>query len=112
MRSKAIKVRWCCRDVLRGRRGCSEPPKLCALRSVRPPPPVQRADYERAVAATRTQLDADTFAAEWAQGRAITLEQAMAYALDVDQGGNVVACRRGENLESRTGSRPGGCSLQ
>jgi len=44
--------------------------------------PTDRADYERAVAVTRAQLDAATFAAAWAAGRAITLEQAIAAALD------------------------------
>jgi tetratricopeptide (TPR) repeat protein len=44
--------------------------------------PTDRADYERAVALTRAQLDAATFAAAWAAGRAITLEQAIAAALD------------------------------
>ncbi|MBK9940459.1 MAG: helix-turn-helix domain-containing protein [Kouleothrix sp.] len=41
-----------------------------------------RADYERIVATTRAQLDEVTFASDWAAGRALTLEQAIAYALD------------------------------
>ena len=43
--------------------------------------PTARADYERAVAVTRAQLDAATFAAAWAAGRAIPLEQVLAEAL-------------------------------
>ncbi|MEO8606292.1 MAG: tetratricopeptide repeat protein [Chloroflexota bacterium] len=37
---------------------------------------------ERGVAALRTQLDEASFAVAWAEGRAMTLEQAVAYALD------------------------------
>jgi predicted neutral ceramidase superfamily lipid hydrolase len=48
-------------------------------------PPVDRADYDRILAAVRAQLDEQTFAAAWAEGRAMTLEQAIAYALEVDQ---------------------------
>jgi predicted ATPase/DNA-binding CsgD family transcriptional regulator len=43
-----------------------------------PLPPVYRADYEQAVAATRTQLGEKTFATAWAEGRAMTPEQALA----------------------------------
>ncbi len=43
-----------------------------------PLPPVWRADYERAVAAARAQLDEKTFAAAWAEGRAMTLEEVLA----------------------------------
>jgi predicted ATPase/class 3 adenylate cyclase/DNA-binding CsgD family transcriptional regulator len=43
-----------------------------------PIPPVYRADYNRAVAATRTQLGEKAFAAAWAQGRIMTPEQALA----------------------------------
>ena len=38
--------------------------------------------YQQGVAAARAQLDDKTFAAAWAEGRAMTLEQAIAYALD------------------------------
>ena len=41
-----------------------------------------RATYERAVAAARAQVGADAFAAAWAAGRTMTLEQALAYALE------------------------------
>jgi DNA-binding CsgD family transcriptional regulator/tetratricopeptide (TPR) repeat protein len=41
-----------------------------------PLPPVSRASYERAVAAARTQLGEQAFAAAWAEGRTMTPEQA------------------------------------
>jgi hypothetical protein len=47
-----------------------------------PLPPVYQPGYERDVAAARTQLDAATFAAAWDAGRAMTVEQAIAEALD------------------------------
>jgi predicted ATPase/DNA-binding CsgD family transcriptional regulator len=40
-----------------------------------PLPPLYRADYEQAVALARSQLDELSFAAAWAEGRAMTLEQ-------------------------------------
>jgi predicted ATPase/DNA-binding CsgD family transcriptional regulator len=51
-----------------------------ALRETRsmPLPPLYRADYERAVAAARTQLGEKTFAALWSEGRSLTPEQALA----------------------------------
>jgi tetratricopeptide (TPR) repeat protein len=42
----------------------------------------ERIDIEHSVAALRAQLDQATFAAAWAAGRAMTLEQAIAEALD------------------------------
>jgi len=50
------------------------------------PAPAARATYERAMAVARTQLDEATFAAAWAAGRAMSLEQAIAYALGEDAG--------------------------
>jgi len=44
--------------------------------------PETRADYDRYVAAARAQLDAATFTAAWAQGRAMSLDQVVAYALE------------------------------
>ena len=38
--------------------------------------------YRRSVAAARAHLDAATFAAAWAEGQVMTLEQAIAYALE------------------------------
>jgi len=43
-----------------------------------PLPPVYRADYERAVAAARTQLGEEFFAAAWAEGRTMTLDEVLA----------------------------------
>ena len=45
-------------------------------------PSGERRAYEQALAGTRAQLDDETFAAAWAEGRAMTLEQAVAYALE------------------------------
>jgi tetratricopeptide (TPR) repeat protein len=44
--------------------------------------PADQADTERCIAAARTQLDAATFAAAWAEGQAMTSEQAIGYALE------------------------------
>jgi predicted ATPase/transcriptional regulator with XRE-family HTH domain len=43
---------------------------------------LDRADYERTVAVVRAQLGEATFAVAWAAGHALTLEQAVAYALE------------------------------
>ncbi|HJZ49985.1 MAG TPA: hypothetical protein VKE41_22575, partial [Roseiflexaceae bacterium] len=43
-------------------------------------------DYEQDVAAVRAQLDDATFAAAWEAGRALSLHQAIAYALDSGAG--------------------------
>jgi len=42
------------------------------------PPPYNLANYERAVATTRAQLGEERFAAAWAKGREMTLEQVLA----------------------------------
>jgi predicted ATPase len=44
--------------------------------------PAERVGHDADLAAARAQADADTFAAAWAEGRAMTLEQAVAYALE------------------------------
>jgi hypothetical protein len=41
-----------------------------------------QATYDRTVAAVQARLDAATFAAAWAEARAITLEQALTAALE------------------------------
>lgn len=41
-----------------------------------------RAVYESGIAAARTQLDEATFGTAWAEGRAMTTEQAIEYALE------------------------------
>ncbi len=46
-----------------------------------PPIPAHRHEWERNMAAVRAQLDEEAFAAAWAEGRAMALEQAIAYAL-------------------------------
>jgi hypothetical protein len=46
------------------------------------PPPNERPDYEHTVATTRAQLDEQVWAAAWAEGKALSLEQAIAYALE------------------------------
>jgi predicted ATPase/DNA-binding XRE family transcriptional regulator len=46
--------------------------------------PGARVDYDRDVASAHAQLDEATFAAAWAEGRTMTPEQAMAYALEDD----------------------------
>ncbi len=43
---------------------------------------LERAEYDQTVATVRTQLGEDAFAAAWASGRALTIEQAVAYALE------------------------------
>jgi DNA-binding NarL/FixJ family response regulator len=43
-----------------------------------PLPPAYRVEYERSVAAARTQLGENAFAAAWIEGRAMTPEQALA----------------------------------
>lgn len=47
-----------------------------------PVSPDDRAEYDSKVAAVRAKLDEATFAQAWAQGRAMTLEQAISYALE------------------------------
>jgi hypothetical protein len=44
--------------------------------------PVDQAEHERSVAGARAQLDESTFAAAWAVGQRMSLEQAIARALD------------------------------
>jgi hypothetical protein len=46
------------------------------------PAPATRTTYERAMAAARAQLGEQAFAAAWAEGQKMTLEQAIAEALD------------------------------
>lgn len=46
--------------------------------------PADQADYDRSVAMTHTQFDESAFAAAWEAGRALTLDQAIAYAFGED----------------------------
>ena len=48
-------------------------------------PPLDRADLDRDVAAARAQLDESTCAAAWGEGRKMTLEQVIAFALEEEQ---------------------------
>src|SRR6266851_7056741 len=55
----------------------------CASRGLRdalgiPIPPVELTEYERSLSATRVHLGERAFAAAWAQGRAMTTQQALA----------------------------------
>jgi predicted ATPase len=50
-----------------------------------PIPPSQRADHERSVAAVRAALSEEAFLRAWAEGRAMTLEQAVRYALQTGE---------------------------
>jgi len=44
----------------------------------------ERAEHDQAVAATRAALGEEAFSAAWAEGQAMTLEEAVAYALEED----------------------------
>jgi len=46
-----------------------------------PLPPNSQEEFDRAVAGIRATLDGETYASAWAEGRAMTLEEAVAYAL-------------------------------
>jgi hypothetical protein len=46
------------------------------------PPLSDPAEYERSVAAGHAALDDASFSAAWTEGRAASLDQAVAYALD------------------------------
>jgi hypothetical protein len=45
-------------------------------------PPVERLEYEQAVACVRSTLSDDAFSTAWAEGQAMSLDQAVAYALE------------------------------
>ncbi len=62
-----------------------------ALRAISgaPLPPADCVAYDQATATLRAQLDEATFAAAWATGRSLTLEQAIAYALEGSEMGSV-----------------------
>jgi hypothetical protein len=43
---------------------------------------IERPRFEKAIEAARTILGEETFSVLWAEGRAMSLEQAVAYALE------------------------------
>ena len=45
--------------------------------------PAERVDYERNLAIAQAQLDDAAWQAEWAKGRAMSIEQAAAYAVEI-----------------------------
>ena len=47
--------------------------------------PADQIEFDRNVAAVRAQLTDDAFNAAWAEGRAMTLEQAIAFALSLPE---------------------------
>ena len=47
--------------------------------------PSNTPEYQRILVEVRERLGASAFDAAWADGRGLTLEQAMAYALEVDR---------------------------
>ncbi len=48
---------------------------------------MERAEYTQALTHARTQVDESEWSAAWAEGRAMALEQAVAYALEETQDG-------------------------
>ena len=50
--------------------------------------PQLRADYDRAVAVVRAQLDTTAFEAAWTEGLTLSVEQAIAHALAEPGGAN------------------------
>ncbi len=53
-------------------------------------PPVDQAEHDRRVVSARTPLGETAFAATWAKGRAMTLEQAIEYALASEEASGTV----------------------
>jgi DNA-binding NarL/FixJ family response regulator len=63
--------------------------------------PANTADVARSVASVRDQLDEPAFATNWAAGRKLPLEQALAEALAVGRVDTVVAAPRQDELTRR-----------
>jgi hypothetical protein len=68
-----------------------------------PQVPRERAELERPVAAARAALGEGSFGAAWAEGRALTIEQAIALALEL-QRPRAIEPRRHEEHEARNKS--------
>ncbi len=62
--------------------GAVEPSAEANARHGEPFFPVHQRELDRDLAAARAQLDETAWAAAWAEGQAMTLEQALAYALE------------------------------
>jgi tetratricopeptide (TPR) repeat protein len=69
-----------------------------------PLPHAERAEHNRSVAAVRTVLGEEAFAAAWAEGRAMTLNQAVAYALAAPEDTKRGYLRTHWGSTSRTGN--------
>jgi hypothetical protein len=50
---------------------------------------IYRQEYDRTLVAVRAQLSVEAFAAAWAEGQAMTLEQAISYALEASDSDEV-----------------------
>ena len=44
--------------------------------------PLEHVEYDREVSDLRANMDEDAFSKTWAEGRALTMEQAIEYALE------------------------------
>jgi tetratricopeptide (TPR) repeat protein len=80
----AASAKGCYAPAMAGRRATRLFAAAAALRDVQGTrlPPADEALYRPYVAAVRGELDEAAFAAAWAEGQAMSLEQAVAYALD------------------------------
>jgi hypothetical protein len=65
--------------------------------------PSERARYDQSVAAVRAALGGDAFAAAWAAGRAMPLEQALAYA---SEGQSAAASTPGQPVATPDSAAP------
>jgi non-specific serine/threonine protein kinase len=71
------------------------------------------ADYERAIAAVRAQLGEQVFAARWAEGQAMRLEQAIEYALTTPDAPESVPLAQEDNpVASRSSIHPAGLTAR
>jgi hypothetical protein len=49
---------------------------------------IERAEYDQNISALRAHMDESAFAMAWAEGRALTMEQAITYALETNKAGS------------------------
>ncbi len=99
----------CIADVARGQGMFARSARLLGAvhalhQDVNTPPfaDANRGAYDQAMAATRAELDAESFAASWAKGQAMTLEQAVAYALE--EGGAATGATTSAAISTSDGS--------